>query len=64
MSFSDPVPRRAIDGRVIFAGHLGTIYQVHNATYIGRSRPTTLRLLPDASVLSSRALQKLRGGER
>jgi hypothetical protein len=64
VSFSDPVPRRADDGRVIFAGHLGTIYQAHNAAYLGRSRPSTLRLLPDGSVLANRALQKLRGGER
>lgn len=64
VSFSDPIPRKAADGRVIFAGHLGTIYQAHNAAYLGRSRPSTLRLLPDGSVLSNRALQKLRGGER
>jgi hypothetical protein len=64
VSFSDPVPRRALDGRVVFPGHLGTIYQAHNATYLGRSRPTTLRLLPDGTVLSNRALQKLRGEEK
>jgi hypothetical protein len=28
------------------------------------SRPATLRLLPDGGVLSNRALQKLRGGEK
>jgi len=64
VSFSDPVPRRSADGRVVFAGHLGTIYQAHNAAYLGRSRPSTLRLLPDGSGLSNRALQKLRGHER
>jgi hypothetical protein len=64
VSFSDPMPRRAADGRLVFAGHLGTIYQAHNAAYLGRSRPNTLRLLPDGSLLSNRALQKLRSRER
>jgi hypothetical protein len=64
VSFSDPVPRRAADGRLVFPGHLGTIYQAHNAAYLGRSRPSTLRLLPDGAVLSNRALQKLRSTDR
>jgi hypothetical protein len=64
VSFSDPVPRRAADGRIVFGGHLGTIYQAHNAWYLGRSRPSTLRLLPDGTVLSNRALQKLRSREQ
>jgi hypothetical protein len=64
VSFSDPVPRKATDGRLVFPGHLGTIYQAHNAAYLGRSRPSTLRLLPDGTVLSNRALQKLRSSDR
>jgi hypothetical protein len=64
VSFSDPFPRVRIDGVVVMPGHVGTIYQAHNATYLGQSRPDTLRLLPDGRVLSSRALAKLRKRDR
>lgn len=64
VSFSDPMPRSASDGRLVFPGHIGTIYQAHNASYLGRSLPRTLRLLPDGNVLSERATQKMRAGER
>jgi hypothetical protein len=62
--FSDPVPRAAVDGTVVFKGHLGTIYQASSATYLGRATPRTLRLLPDGRVFCERALQKIRAGER
>lgn len=64
VSFSDPVPRTTSDGRVVFAGHVGTIYQAHNAVYVGRGRGGVLRLLPDGRVLSARALSKIRNQER
>jgi hypothetical protein len=64
LSFSDPVPRRSRAGTVVFPGHLGTIYQAHNARYLGRATPRTLRLLPDGQVLSARALSKIRAGEK
>ena len=64
VSFSDPQPRTAEDGRVVFPGHVGTIYQAHNAIYLGRGTPRTLRLLPDGTVLSERAVQKLRQRDR
>jgi len=64
LSFSDPVPRRAGAGEVVFPGHLGTIYQAHNGVYLGRGTARTLRILPDGSVLSARALQKVRAAER
>jgi hypothetical protein len=64
LSFSDPVPRRSSVGVVVFPGHLGTIYQAHNGRYLGRSTPRTLRLLPDGSVLSARAISKIRAGEK
>jgi len=60
VSFSDPVARRSADGVVVFPGHIGTIYQAHNAVYLGRGTPRRLRLLSDGSVLSDRAIQKLR----
>ena len=63
VSFSDPLPRE-VDGRVVFAGHIGTIYQAHNGAYLGRGTARTLRLLPNGVVFSARAMQKIRSGER
>jgi hypothetical protein len=64
VSFSDPISRMSADGRAIFPGHIGTIYQAHNAAYLGRGTARALRLLPDATVMSARALQKIRAGEK
>lgn len=64
LSFSDPVARTTTAGRVVFPGHVGTIYQATNATYTGRATPRTLRVLPDGRVLSARALSKVRARER
>jgi len=63
VSFSDPVPRSTLDGRVIKPGHCGTVYQALSARFLGRSPPRTLRLLPDGTALSDRTVQKLRSGE-
>jgi hypothetical protein len=64
VAFSDPVPRTRRDGSLVFPGHLGTIYQASNAAFLGRSKPDTLRLFADGSVLHRRAIAKLRNGER
>lgn len=64
LSFSDPMPRTTRDGAVAFSGHIGTIYQAHNARYLGRTQVRTWHLLPDGTVLSARAIQKVRGLER
>src|SRR5579859_7435361 len=64
VSFSDPVPRRESNGTVIFPGHVGTIYQAHNACYLGRATPRTLCILPDGTTLSPRAIQKIRAREQ
>ena len=63
VSFSDPQPRQTSDGSFIMPGHVGTVYQALSGRFVGRSATRTLRLLPDGSVLSDRALQKLRAGE-
>lgn len=63
-SCADPVPRTDRRGRRVFPGHAGTIYQATNGRYVGRTRPATLRILPDGSVFSRRAASKLQGGER
>ena len=64
ISFSDPIPRTALDGTSTFPGHIGTIYQATNATYLGRGTPRTLKLLPDATVFSDRTISKIRAQER
>jgi hypothetical protein len=64
VSFSDPFPRTRADGSVVFAGHIGTIYQAHNARFLGRGTARILRLLPDGRVMSARAISKIRNGER
>lgn len=64
LSFSDPLPRSTATGERIFRGHVGTIYQAHNARYLGRATARTLRLLPDGRVFSARTAQKIRAGER
>lgn len=64
VSFSDPMPRDTAAGDRIFPGHIGTIYQAHNGVYLGQATPRSLRLLPDGQVMSARALQKIRSGDR
>ena len=63
VSFSDPFPRTTADGRVVFGGHLGTIYQAHNAVYLGQMRMDTARFLPDGKTFHNRAIAKLRQRE-
>lgn len=60
VSHSDPQARTAASGRVVFPGHVGTIYQAHNAVYLGRGTPRTLHLLPSGAVLSEEAIGKVR----
>ncbi len=64
VSFSDPVARTALDGRVTFVGHFGCIYQSHNGVFLGRGERRLLRLLPDGRVFSERAISKIRKLER
>lgn len=64
VSFSDPMPRTALDGRVTFRGHVGTIYQAFNGVYLGQARGDIVKLLPDGRVLHNRALAKVRAKDR
>jgi hypothetical protein len=64
VSFSDPLARRNAAGAVVFGGHVGTIYQAFNATYFGRAKADTLRLLPDGRTLNNRAIAKVRKQDR
>lgn len=60
VSFSDPTKRTSHTGDQVFGGHVDTIYQASNATYLGRSKAETRRILPDGSLLHGRALTKIR----
>jgi hypothetical protein len=68
--FSDPVPRTTLEGwhgqpaAVVFAGHIGQIYQAVNCDHLGTSTPRRNYLMPDARVLSARAAQKIRKFEQ
>lgn len=64
ISFSDPEPRTSADGSAVFPGHIGTIYQAHNAVYLGRATARTLRLMADGRVFSPRTASKIRNLER
>lgn len=64
LSFSDPMMRKNTAGAVVFGGHVGTIYQACNGVYQGQARARTIRLLPDGTVMSARAISKIRAGER
>jgi hypothetical protein len=59
VSMSDPVQRR-IGHRVVFAGHVGTIYQASNALYTGRAWSEPVDMLPSGEILNRRAQQKVR----
>lgn len=60
VSFADPIPRQLPTGEQVAPGHVGTIYQASNAVYTGRGCPRTLWVLPDATIMNGKALQKIR----
>jgi len=64
VAFSDPCRRLNRQGIPVFGGHVGIVYQAHNAVYLGRGTARTLTLLPDGSVLSDRAQQKVRSADQ
>lgn len=67
VTFADPVARWRITGDVVDLvkpGHIGIVYQALNFQYCGRATARSLILLPDATVLTARAVAKVTGGER
>jgi hypothetical protein len=64
VAFSDPCRRLNRQGVPVFGGHVGIVYQAFNGVYLGRGTPRTLTLLPDGSVLSDRAQQKVRSADQ
>lgn len=63
LSYSDPLERVDATGNVVKRGHIGTVYQALNATYLGRARGGTMILARDGRIVSRRALSKLRNDE-
>ncbi len=64
VSYSDPLPRTSEDGVVVKPGHIGTIYQAHNARFVGLARAENLVLDCAGRVISRRSLSKIRNDER
>lgn len=64
VSHSDPLPRTDAAGKVVHAGHIGTIYQACSAVYVGITPRRTKRMFRDGTELSARNLSKLRKQER
>lgn len=63
VSFSDDTPRHSSDGTITHFGHVGTVFQALNASFLNRSTPSKLYLLPDGTNLSIRTISKIRSGE-
>lgn len=63
LSYSDPHPRSTESGRVIFPGHVGTIYQASNALYAGRGTKRKLHLDIHGRAFSDRNFSKIRNRE-
>lgn len=60
VSFSDPLRRTSAQGEIVMPGHVGTIYQATNATYVGTSKAERRQMLPDGRLVDPRALAKIR----
>ncbi|TCB90470.1 hypothetical protein E0H26_26980 [Micromonospora zingiberis] len=63
VAFSDPMPR-ILGGAVLMPGHVGHVYRVTRGKYLGRGTARTVTILPNGTVLTARAVQKVRAGER
>lgn len=66
VAHSDPHPRLRRTGEathVVFPGHTGTTYQASGMKCFGRTSARSVVLLPDATVLTDRAISKVRAGE-
>lgn len=65
VSYADPLERRdACSGTLYKRAHWGQIYQASNALYAGRATARTLILTPNGSIVSERAISKIRNQER
>ena len=60
VAYSDPVARTDAEGNQVMPGHIGTIYQAHNARYMGRGTARTLLFDRWGRVISARMLSKIK----
>jgi hypothetical protein len=64
VSMADPMERRNSAGILQKRAHFGQIYRAINSVYRGRSSPRALTLAPDGTLISARAISKVRNTER
>lgn len=64
IAYSDPMPRSDKAGKLRFAGHFGGIYRDSSGLYLGRTKPRRLFLTETGTIISDRALSKLRTDDR
>jgi hypothetical protein len=63
ISYADPIRRVDEAGHVFLPGHVGQLYSVMGARYVGRSTRRTDLIMPNGRPVSSRALSKIRADE-
>jgi hypothetical protein len=63
LAYSDPVPRRNVDGHLVMPGHIGQIYQAFSGRFVGRASKRVEWLARDGTIISERALSKIRADE-
>lgn len=59
LAYSDPIPRRTLDGRVVMPGHIGSIYQAFSGRYIARATSRIRLLTPNGQVINERGITKI-----
>jgi len=65
ISYADPLERRdPITGDLQKRAHYGVVYQALSAFFGGRATARHLLVAPDGTIISERALSKIRTGER
>ena len=60
VAYSDPIPRRDQDGRLVLPGHIGQIYQGLSGRFVGLGDARKLWLDRRGRVVSERAFSKIR----
>lgn len=63
VTFADPMALWAADGRLVFRGHAGILYQGDNWTYCGLATARPVLITPAGERLDERRLQKIRKQE-
>jgi hypothetical protein len=65
VSFSDPMERRdPITDEITKRAHWGRIYVAKGAAHLGRSSVRSLIVAPNRSIISPRAISKIRAGDQ